>query len=31
MDWEPPIDILACVADYSGDPPKMIDVQEEHN
>ena len=31
MDWEPPIDILACVADYSGDPPKLIDVQEEHN
>lgn len=29
MDWEPPIDILACVADYSGDPPKLIDVQEE--
>jgi hypothetical protein len=31
MDWEPPIDILACVADYSGDPPKLIDVQGEHN
>ena len=29
MDWEPPIDILACVADYSGDPPKLIDVREE--
>lgn len=29
MDWEPPIDILACVADYSDDPPKLIDVQEE--
>ncbi len=31
MDWEPAIDILACVADYSGDPPKLIDVREEHN
>ncbi len=31
MDWEPPIDILACVADYSGDPPKLIDVREESN
>ncbi len=31
MDWEPPIDILACVAEYSGDPPKLIDVQEERN
>lgn len=31
MDWEPAIDILACVADYSSDPPKLIDVQEEHN
>jgi len=30
MDWEPPIDILACVADYSDDPPKLIDVQEEN-
>lgn len=31
MDWDPPIDILACVADYSGDPPKLIDVQEENH
>ncbi len=31
MDWEPPIDILACVADYSADPPRLIDVREEHN
>jgi hypothetical protein len=31
MDREPPIDILACVADYSGEPPKLIDVQGEHN
>ena len=30
MDWEPPIDILACVADYSGDSPKLIDVREEN-
>ena len=29
MDWDPPMDILSCVADYSGDPPKLIDVREE--
>ncbi len=29
MDWDPPIDILACVADYSEDPPKLIDVRED--
>lgn len=31
MDREPPVDILASVAEYSGEPPKLIDVQEEHN
>ena len=29
MDWDPPLDILACVADFSGDPPKLIDVRAE--
>jgi hypothetical protein len=29
MDWDPPLDVLACVADYSGDAPKLIDVQKE--
>jgi hypothetical protein len=31
MDQDPPVDILAVVAAYSGDVPKLIDVQEEHN
>lgn len=31
MDHDPPIDILAVVGDYAGEPPKLIDVQEEHN
>lgn len=30
MDLQPPIDILSAVAEYSGDSPKLIDVQEEH-
>ena len=29
MDWDPPLDILACVADFAGDPPKLIDVLGE--
>jgi hypothetical protein len=29
MDRKPPIDILSSVAEYSGDSPKLIDVQEE--
>lgn len=29
MDWEPPLDILACVADFAADPPKLIDVQKD--
>jgi hypothetical protein len=29
IDWDPPLDILACVADFSGDAPKLIDVQKE--
>jgi len=29
MDWNPPLDILSCVADFSGDAPKLIDVQKE--
>ena len=29
MEWDPPLDILACVADFAGDPPKLIDVQGE--
>jgi len=31
MDWEPPLDILACVADFAADPPKLIDVQKDSN
>ena len=31
MDWDPPLDILACVADFAADPPKLIDVQKETN
>jgi hypothetical protein len=30
MDRRPPIDILSSVAEYSGDSPRLIDVQEEH-
>jgi len=29
LDWDPPLDILSCVADFSGDAPKLIDVQKE--
>jgi hypothetical protein len=29
MDWDPPLNILACVADFAGDPPRLIDVQGE--
>jgi len=29
MDFDPPINILECVADFAGDTPKIIDVQEE--
>jgi hypothetical protein len=29
MDWDPPLDILACVSDFAGDPPKLIDVRGE--
>ena len=29
IDWDPPLDILSCVADFSGDAPKLIDVQKE--
>ncbi len=29
MDWDPPLEILACVADFAGDPPRLIDVQGE--
>ena len=29
MDWEPPLNILECVADFAADPPKLIDVQKE--
>ena len=29
MDWEPPMDILSCVADFSAAPPKLIDVRGE--
>jgi len=29
LDWEPPLDILTCVADFSGDAPKLIDVLKE--
>lgn len=29
MDFDPPINILDCVADFAEDPPKLIDVREE--
>jgi len=29
LDWDPPLDILSCVADFSDDAPKLIDVQKE--
>lgn len=29
MDCDPPLDILARVAGYAGDPPRLIDVQRE--
>jgi hypothetical protein len=29
MDFDPPMNILDCVADFASDPPKLIDVQEE--
>jgi hypothetical protein len=29
MDRDPPLDILAQVAEYTGDPPRLIDVQRE--
>lgn len=29
MDFDPPVDILDCVADFAGDPPKLIDVRGE--
>jgi len=29
LDWDPPLDILSCVADFSGDAPKLIDVRKE--
>jgi len=29
MDFDPPMDILECVADFAGEPPKLIDVREE--
>ena len=29
MDFDPPIDILDCVAEFAEDPPKLIDVREE--
>lgn len=29
MDFDPPINILECVADFAEDPPKLIDVREE--
>ena len=29
MDCDPPLDILARVADYAGDPPRLINVQRE--
>ena len=31
MDWDPPMDILSCVADFAADPPKLIDVQRERS
>ncbi len=29
MDFDPPINILECVADFAEDPAKLIDVREE--
>jgi len=29
MDFDPPMNILDCVADFAGDPPKLIDVRKE--
>jgi len=29
MDFDPPMNILECVAEFAGDPPKIIDVREE--
>ena len=29
MDFDPPMNILECVAEFADDPPKLIDVQEE--
>ena len=29
MDFDPPINILDCVAEFAEDPPKLIDVREE--
>ena len=29
MDFDPPMNILDCVADFASDAPKLIDVREE--
>jgi FtsH-binding integral membrane protein len=29
MDFDPPMNILDCVAEFAADPPKLIDVREE--
>lgn len=29
MDFDPPMNILECVAEFADDPPKLINVQEE--
>ena len=29
MDFDPPMNILDCVAEFADDPPKLINVQEE--
>jgi hypothetical protein len=29
MDLKPPVDILASVAEYASDAPKLIDVRED--
>ena len=29
MDFDPPMNILECVAEFADDPPKLIDVQKE--
>jgi hypothetical protein len=29
MDFDPPMNILECVADFAADPPKLIDVEKE--